>query len=216
MFQVGPQGELLSEWWSPRPGPEGVGVRPGAAVLGQLLRGGNIVCAPSVVVRRDCLDALGPFDGRLPYTADWEMWMRAAVFFDVGYFIEPLVKYRRHAGNETLKFLGAKEREHEYRAKILVLQKCRRDIPGAEELEAELARQYQELTVGAATIRGEEGDRDRSEDARLQTLRAELEQLRAELDLVRGHITAMESSKFWRLRRAWFRLKRVLSLPADE
>jgi glycosyltransferase involved in cell wall biosynthesis len=233
VLQVGAQGELLSEWWSPPLGPEDVGLKAGAMVLDKLLRGGNCVCAPSVVLRRECLGTLGPFDGRLPYTADWEMWMRASVFHDVGYFIEPLVKYRRHAGNETLKFLGEQEAGHAYRAKIMVLEKCGRYIPGAEELKAELARQYREFAVREVESRGDSGDyreawryltaaasleerrEDSGEEARLQSARVELEHVRTELSVARDRITAMESSKFWRLRRAWFRLKRALGLPAD-
>jgi len=234
VLQVGPQGELLSEYWSPKLGPEDVGLQAGAVVLDKLLRGGNAVCAPSVVLRRACLDAVGPFDGRLPYTADWEMWMRTAVFVDVGYFIEPLVKYRRHESNETLKFLGPAELKHAYSAKRLLLEKCRRHIPGAELLEAELARQYWELAVREARIKREKGDhveawrylqvaagceqvpRPSNEDARLRAGFADVEEVRAELSLARGRIAAMESTKFWRLRRAWFRFKRTLRLPADE
>jgi hypothetical protein len=237
VLQVGPQGELLSASWSPKPAPDDVGLHAGAAVLDKLLRGWNTVCAPSVVLRRACVDVLGPFDGRLPYTADWEMWMRAAVFFDVGYLIEPLVKYRRHERNETLRFLGGEELEHAYRAKILVLEKCGQYIPGAEQLKAQLARQYWGFAVEKAQLSGEKGDYHeacrylraaesfvgwevgqppRAEDMRLQSARVELEQVGAELGLARARITAMESSKFWKLRRLWHRLKRALRLPADD
>jgi hypothetical protein len=34
--------------------------------------------------------------------------------------------------------------------------------------------------------------------------------------LLRGRIAAMESSKFWRLRASWFRVKRALGLAAEE
>jgi hypothetical protein len=234
VLQVGPRGELLSEWWSPRLGPEDVGVQAGATVLDKLLHGGNAVCAPSVILRRACLEVLGPFDGRLPYTADWEMWMRVAVFFDVGYLIEPLVKYRRHEGSETLKFLGANGLEHAYRAKVLVLERCGKDIPGAEHRKGQLRRQYWEFAVHSARLHGERGDyreacrylraaetfvggdgdpAPTAEDVRLPAALVELEQVRAELDRVRGRVTAMESSKFWKLRRAWFRLTRALRGP---
>jgi Glycosyl transferase family 2 len=297
VLQVGPQGELLSEWWSPKPAPEDVGFHAGAAVLEKLLlSGGNAVCAPSVVLRRDCVEAIGPFDGRLLYTADWEMWMRVAVFFDVGYSIEPLVKYRRHRGNETLKFLGAAELEHAYRAKALVLEKCGASIAGAERLKAEVARQYRQLALGEATTRGEAGDhheastylrgattllereleearaalersraalRERdadlqrahaanaAKDAELERTRseleralaeaasrselhavsrssleertrqiegvtAELEEVRAEAALMRERVAAMQTSKFWKLRALWFRLKRALGVRGPE
>jgi hypothetical protein len=237
VLQIGPQGELLSEGWWPRPAPEDAGVQEGAAVLDRLLRSGNAVCAPSVVLRRDCLAALGPFDGRLPYTADWEMWMRVAAFFDVGYLIEPLVKYRRHPRSETLRFRGPAELQHAYRAKVLVLEKCGPHIPGAAELPAQLARQYWSVAVQEAQRRGDEGDFEeaagylkaaetfvrgdagsspRPDPRLLQAARVELEQVRAALAVARGRITAMESSKFWKLRRRWIRLRRALRLPADE
>ena len=50
----------------------------------------------------------------------------------------------------------------------------------------------------------------------METLRAAVQDLRAELARTTGRIAAMESSKFWRLRGRWFRLKRALGLPADE
>ena len=37
-----------------------------------------------------------------------------------------------------------------------------------------------------------------------------------ELESLRRHVRNMESSKFWKLRRFWFRLKRLLGLPASE
>jgi hypothetical protein len=66
---------------------------------------------------------LGLFDPRLPFTTDWEMWLRFALFYDIGYLIKPLVKYRRHAENETLKFVGVKALDHSYRAKMMILEK---------------------------------------------------------------------------------------------
>jgi hypothetical protein len=47
----------------------------------------------------------------------------------------------------------------------------------------------------------------------LQKIEAELPPARSDLDLAHSRITAMESSKFWRLRRHWFRVKRALHLP---
>lgn len=237
VLQVGPRGELLSSGWTPSPDPGDAGVRAGAAVLDELLRGGNVVCASSVVLRRECLEALGPFDGRLPYTADWEMWMRTAVFFDVGYLVEPLVKYRRHLRNHTLQFVGADALEHAYRAKMLVLEKCGGEIPAAGQLGRYLAHWYWNLALEQAHACSEQGDyrevrrclraaetfaieqdggRDPNDETQLRAARVELEQMRNEVRAVRGRIAAMETSKFWTMRREWFRVKRALGLPADE
>ena len=50
-------------------------------------------------------------------------------------------------------------------------------------------------------------------DADLRAVRDDLWRARSDLDLARSRITAMKSSKFWKLRRRWFRVKRALRLP---
>jgi FkbM family methyltransferase len=53
-------------------------------------------------------------------------------------------------------------------------------------------------------------------EADLARAQEELRQSEQALGLARGRISAMESSKFWRARRAWFRLKRRLGSGAME
>jgi glycosyltransferase involved in cell wall biosynthesis len=54
----------------------------------------------AVMVRRETLQAVGPFDPDLPFTQDWDMWLRIA---ERGMWAhgthEPLARYRRWAGN---------------------------------------------------------------------------------------------------------------------
>jgi len=49
---------------------------------------------PSIVVRRDVYEQLGGFDQRLRFVEDWEMWVRIAANYSVGYEVEPLALYR--------------------------------------------------------------------------------------------------------------------------
>ncbi|MBF2073933.1 MAG: glycosyltransferase [Synechococcales cyanobacterium C42_A2020_086] len=46
-------------------------------------------------------------------------------------------------------------------------------------------------------------------------LQTEVEALRSQTAALQDRIAAMETSKFWKLRHAWFQLKRRLGLPAD-
>src|SRR5262249_54848121 len=131
---------------------------PGWQYLAKLMRGVNLVCCPSVMARRECFDTLGGFDGRLPFTADWEMWMRIAAFHDVAYLVKPLVRYRRHRGNETWRFLGARELEQSYRAKMLVLEKCGDRIPDASGLKRAVARACWDEAVERALASHREGN----------------------------------------------------------
>ena len=51
---------------------------------------------------------------------------------------------------------------------------------------------------------------------RLQTKKENLELKRAELKQARDRITAMETSKFWKIRKVWFNIKRPLGLGEQE
>jgi glycosyltransferase involved in cell wall biosynthesis len=147
---IGPSDEVVAEQWLSNPTAADDGVHAGLPYLRRLLTGVNLVCCPSVVARRDCYERLGGFDGRLPYTADWEMWMRIAAFHDVGYVLRPLVRYRLHEGMASRAFRGAREIEQGYRAKMLLLEKVGDRLPDAAALRARVAADYRWMAVEGA------------------------------------------------------------------
>jgi len=51
---------------------------------------------------------------------------------------------------------------------------------------------------------------------RFQNKRSHLERNKAELQAIQDRINAMETSKFWKLRKGWFKLKRSLGFPTEE
>jgi Glycosyl transferases group 1 len=53
------------------------------------------------------------------------------------------------------------------------------------------------------------------QDVRRQA-RQQLERSQAEVQVLRDRLTAIETSKFWKLRSAWFKLKRWLGLSVDQ
>ncbi|MPZ73148.1 MAG: glycosyltransferase [Nitriliruptorales bacterium] len=80
----------------PPPDPEHV-----MATLGRFnpIPGGG----SNVMMRRDALEAAGPFDTQLANTEDWEMWLRlAAQQGPPAWVCAPLVAYRVHGGNASL------------------------------------------------------------------------------------------------------------------
>jgi glycosyltransferase involved in cell wall biosynthesis len=151
VFQTGPAGEVISKWWYLKPHPDQNGLQKGLEYFETLLLGVNLVCCPSAVVRRECFDKLGGFDRGLPFTTDWEMWMRLALFYDIAYLTEPLVKYRRHTENETLNFLGVKELEHAFRAKTSILRKYPERIPEAQALKSKVAEIHKRQALEQAS-----------------------------------------------------------------
>lgn len=102
------------------PRPPGEGVLASGALLGHLF-GGNTLCAPTAVIRRDLFERLGPFveqvrngDGLQRFNADdYEYWMRALKAGSVVYY-DPrvMVGYRRHENNITADFLHMRRSTH--------------------------------------------------------------------------------------------------------
>jgi glycosyltransferase involved in cell wall biosynthesis len=78
-------------------GPED-SVFEGKKFLHRLLKG-CCVPAAAVMARKECYENIGLFPTDLLYGEDWYMWFALAFHYDVGYFSEPMVYYRRHADN---------------------------------------------------------------------------------------------------------------------
>lgn len=75
-FHPNPQGDLLAEL---------------------LIR--NLFITSSVVFRRECLQRCGWFEEGLFGMGDWDMWLRIAEHYAVGFVREPLTLYRIHGQN---------------------------------------------------------------------------------------------------------------------
>jgi glycosyltransferase involved in cell wall biosynthesis len=63
----------------------------------------NYIAHSGTLVRRTCHEALGYYDLGLPYAGDWELWLRVAARYAVGYLSAPLYAYRVHVNNMTAK-----------------------------------------------------------------------------------------------------------------
>jgi glycosyltransferase involved in cell wall biosynthesis len=55
----------------------------------------------NVMVSRDCLRRIGTFNPRLRQRVDMDLWLRAMLFFDVGFVDRPLARYLVRAGSVT-------------------------------------------------------------------------------------------------------------------
>jgi glycosyltransferase involved in cell wall biosynthesis len=63
----------------------------------------NKIIASAVLVKRECFDKLGGFNEKYFGSGDWEMWMRIAEQYEVGFVKEPLTFYRVHGANASHK-----------------------------------------------------------------------------------------------------------------
>ena len=73
----------------------------------------NYVIAPTVLMRRACLDRVGCFDESIFIPADWDLWLRLAKHFPIASIDCPLSKYRL-ASNYTLRNVEQCIRESAY------------------------------------------------------------------------------------------------------
>lgn len=71
----------------------------------------------------------------------------------------------------------------------------------SEELESQLSQTQQKLEQA---------------QIKLKSVRGELKSSNQQIAQLRARIAAMETSKFWQIRRAWFKLKRALGLSTQE
>ena len=71
--------------------------------LAKALVNGNTIIAASGLVRRECYDRVSVFPLDMPWAGDWYLWCLFALYFDVGYFAEPMVCYREHDLSMTNK-----------------------------------------------------------------------------------------------------------------
>jgi len=159
VWQIGPRDEVLSRYWYFPPDPADEGLHPGEDFFRRLLLGPNIVCCPSVVCRREVFDVLGGFDTSMQFTLDWEMWLRIASRYPVGYLTEALVQYRRHPGMETGRFEGVAELEHGLEAKLLALDRAPDLLPDIEELRAKVLDGSVREALGRARLLLRDGRR---------------------------------------------------------
>ena len=63
----------------------------------------NKIIASAALVRKKCFEELGRFNESYFGSGDWEMWMRIAERWDVGYIDEELTFYRVHGENASHK-----------------------------------------------------------------------------------------------------------------
>lgn len=133
-------------WWFETPNAE-QSIFKGNDYFGYMLWGDNLICCPSVMMRTACYQQIGLYDDRLPFTLDWEMWMRAALHFDIGYIDDMLIQYRIHANNETNNFQGFKNLFHCWRSKHLILDKFSKEIVDFADLSHKINDLYQQKAV---------------------------------------------------------------------
>ncbi len=106
----------------------------------------NTINLPTVLFRRACYERLGGFSDQIQFAYDWEYWMRIAIYYDVAFLAQPLVKWRIHSGSVTktcVRDPGVQLRE-DLAAKREVFRCHAHAIPGRRQLNKQMWRNMAE------------------------------------------------------------------------
>ncbi|MDW8104389.1 MAG: glycosyltransferase [Armatimonadota bacterium] len=76
--------------------------RPQGDLLPDLLTR-NLFITSSVLFRRECVEQCGLFEEHLFGMGDWDLWLRIAEHYQIGYVPEPLTLYRLHGQNNMYR-----------------------------------------------------------------------------------------------------------------
>jgi glycosyltransferase involved in cell wall biosynthesis len=101
------------------------GIRDGMDEFG-LLVFSNHVPASGPLVRAACHRQVGYYDERLPHAADWDLWLRLATRYRVGYIADSLYGYRRQEINMHRRVVTPNAADADHR---LVLRKAFETLP---------------------------------------------------------------------------------------
>jgi glycosyltransferase involved in cell wall biosynthesis len=93
--------------------------------LFELLLSGCLVSPPSLMVRRSCIDKIGPFRTDLTWGHDWEWTLRLSETGAAFYVAQPLAAYREHDASGTAEILNAAKNGRQERLILSdTIQRC--------------------------------------------------------------------------------------------
>lgn len=112
-------GHPIGGHWSPNALPTNDTFICGSDLIRLLLSHGNLIPCQTVVVRAEVYAQAGHFDPELGYAPDLDMWLRLARQTGAYYLAQPWVEIRRHAGQESTRFIATAREVHEVRRAFL-------------------------------------------------------------------------------------------------
>jgi glycosyltransferase involved in cell wall biosynthesis len=91
--------ECVDAAGNPRPCAGAIWIYPFEGLCAGRMLLGSAIAPATVVVRRSCIDNVGPFDQSFAPADDWELWIRIARRYRLGFLDEVTTRYRFHGEN---------------------------------------------------------------------------------------------------------------------
>jgi hypothetical protein len=126
-------------------------VRAGLDEFEQLMWS-NYIPHSGTLLRRSVLDALGAYKPDLPYSGDWERWLRvAAAGQGVGYVAQPMYAYRVHSRNMHHRGVSPRQAADEL---VRTLENAYAELPasGADVIRARRASVMRHAVLQTAWV----------------------------------------------------------------
>jgi hypothetical protein len=181
----------------------------------------NKIGEPTVVLlRKEIFDSIGYFDPDFSHLGDVEMWLRVIGHYKIGFIDKSLSAFRVHPKQQTIQNIeSGLVNLDPYRlySKILYSPAYSfADYSFKQQIISQIDRQIngslQELRSVSQILQQTQSQLEQTQ-SQLEQTQSQLEQ---KLEQANDRIKAMESSKFWQLRKAWFRLKSVMGIKSNE
>lgn len=113
----------------------------------------NFIPCPTPVIRRDVFDRVGLFNETILRSEDWDMWLRIAAHFPVGYVAQPLAKHRVHQSSLT----QSGDTIHALRVRLDIVERTVASNP--DRLSPLRAQALSNVHLGIGQTRAQRGDR---------------------------------------------------------
>ncbi len=124
---VDERGRAIGLWHSPERDHGRSFVKPGPEYALRLLSGTFPVVPPATTARTALYREIGGFDPAYRNAPEVSMWLRMLLRADVAYIADPLIRYRRHADQETSTSPKWRVREYSLLGRIDGLARVERD-----------------------------------------------------------------------------------------
>ncbi len=199
----------------------------------------NPICCPFVFLRRSTLDKSGFFSCEYSFVGDYEMWLRTALFSDI-YFVKDVLGYFRwHQTNESHKYDSLYYLKEVSQVWDGIINRLNLRGEELEEIESRIFRglyqyfvinnlhnlelsqqmcqildQWRNIPKKISLVTDLLNTKFTDQNNQLINLETkynkQINLLQSENELLKSKIEAMESSKFWQLRKIWFQVKHCL------
>ncbi|GAB4375935.1 MAG: hypothetical protein Kow00121_22270 [Elainellaceae cyanobacterium] len=191
--------------------------------------GDNHLHQPTSFFRTTLFSTVGLFNESYRIASDYEWFLRflQTPGLKLGYCPRTIVSYAHGGASSNIRALFTEVfdiqnetpicQEPAWLAKrIAKLQEMYVDKYDLLERTNQLSlARYADIQHREAQIAHLKAQLEQARVKKVEAMKTQIETLEAETERLNAEITAMKTSKFWKLRSTWFRLKQAIRLPVD-